>query len=188
MRCFVALVPARSLVDALAGWGDEALGSLEWARPIPRGSLHMTLAFLGEIEADAAGRAGEVVRAIEARQVDVRLEAEVVGVPARRPRVLAFAGRGGEVEGLQDAVAGALADAGVHEPERRPFWPHVSVARVRRSSLGGGDVSTAIAALPSLGGEALQPGPAERLVLYRSHLGAGRARYEALAELALPGG
>ena len=55
-------------------------------------------------------------------------------------------------------------------------------------SLGGGDVRTAIAALPSLGGEALQPGPAERLVLYRSHLGAGRARYEALAELALPGG
>lgn len=187
MRCFVALVPSRSLVDALAGWGDEVLGLREWAQPIPRESLHVTLAFLGELGGEAAGRAGEVIRGVEAQRVALRLDPRVAGVPSRRPRVLAFAESAGEVRSLKDEVAGALAGAGVYEPESRRFWSHLSVARVRRGSLGDREVRSAIAALPPLSGEALRGCPAERLVLYRSHLGAERARYEPLAELALPG-
>ena len=55
-------------------------------------------------------------------------------MPPRRPRLFALdlADEGGRAAALQAAVAGALERAGVYEPERRPFWPHVTLARVKR--------------------------------------------------------
>ena len=32
---------------------------------------------------------------------------------------------------MRDGIASALAGAGLHEPEERPFWPHVTLARAR---------------------------------------------------------
>jgi len=188
LRCFVALVPAEALVESVSGWGEAALASLESVRPIEAGSLHVTLAFLGELDEERAGVAGGIVAGVEPRTVRMRLESGAVGVPRRRPRVLALNEVGGEVGSLQAEVSEALVAAGVHEPEGRPFWPHLSFARAKRGALDGKRGRAAIEALPPLPEEALQPRAATRLVLYRSELGPERATYTALAEAALPGG
>jgi 2'-5' RNA ligase len=69
----------------------------------------------------------------------------------------------------------ALAGAVGFEPERRALRPHVTVARARRG--------------PSPRAAGLDPPPPalsfepEALVLYRSHTGAGGARYEPLVRV-----
>ncbi len=186
MRCFVALVPSPAQADRIAAWGAEALGPLPWARPLPPESLHVTLAFLGELDPAVAGRAGEIVAALAPRPVELRLGPELVGVPRRRPRVLALAAAGERIAGLHRQLTDTLAAAGSFAPERRPLWPHLSVARVKRGALDGSRGRAAIAALPALAGVAAAAHPAARLVLYRSELGPRQATYTALAEVRLP--
>jgi 2'-5' RNA ligase len=73
---------------------------------------------------------------------------------------------------LQADVSAALQELGAYEPEKRPFLPHVTVARVRRGRRVRPQRLPAPAPLPFTA-----PG----LVLYRSHPGPGGARYEPLA-------
>ncbi len=40
------------------------------------------------------------------------------------------------MKGLEDKLGRTLACEGLYRPEKRPFWPHVTVARVRNE--GGG--------------------------------------------------
>ena len=78
---------------------------------------------------------------------------------------------------LQAAVAGALERERVFEPERRPFWPHVTLARAKRSE---GGVAPLAGATPPPGG--IEPG---ELTLYRSTLRPQGALYEPLGRTAL---
>ncbi len=170
------------------GWDERALTPLGRAvRPLSADSLHLTLAFLGELERDEAERAGELVRAAEPRPVPMRLEPRCTGVPSRRPRVLAFADVDGAAAELQAEIAAALVEEGLSRRESKPFWPHLSVARVRRGELGGRSGRDAIAALPPLPAKATKSSRAARLVLLRSRLGRGPAVYEPLATVDLAG-
>jgi 2'-5' RNA ligase len=82
----------------------------------------------------------------------------------------------GELGRVQADLSAALAAAGLFEPESRPFLPHVTVARVR----SGARVRARELEAPSCG-----EFDAESLTLYRSHLGRGPARYEALQRIEL---
>lgn len=186
MRCFVALAPSRPLAERIAAWSEETLAPLSWARPLPAGSLHVTLAFLGELDADGAGRAAEIVAAVTPRPVELRLDPELVAVPRRRPRVLALTATGERITDVHVAVSAPLVAAGLLPPPSRSLWPHLSVARARRGALDGRRGRAALAALPRLTGSAAEPEPAARLVLYRSELGAAGATYAALAQIELP--
>jgi 2'-5' RNA ligase len=84
-------------------------------------------------------------------------------------------------------VGGRLAAARLYEAEKRPFWPHVTVARVRAEGRG----SRRPQALERPPKE-LPPGLSEafhgvRLTLYRSELQPLGARYVPLAQVELPG-
>jgi 2'-5' RNA ligase len=68
----------------------------------------------------------------------------------------------------------------VYEPERRPFWPHVTLARVRGAGRGGGPRVEPIALAPP---EATFD--ARQVTLYRSHLSPRGARYEPLERVEL---
>jgi 2'-5' RNA ligase len=101
----------------------------------------------------------------------------VLGVPRRRPRLFAvdLADPGGRAGAINAAVSEALSEGGFYEPERRRFWPHITVARVGRAERRAAPITV--------------PAPpdeftAREVVLYRSHLGRGPARYEALARFA----
>ena len=121
------------MVAALDRWAAEAAG--EGLRRVPAASLHVTLAFLGErpdAEADALGAA---VAGAASPVGGLRVGAPA-WLPPRRPGVLAvdLVDGDGACARLQAAVATALADLGAFRPERRPFRPHVTVARVRRGA------------------------------------------------------
>ena len=67
---------------------------------------------------------------------------------------------------------------GFHRPEKRPFWPHVTLARVKR-----GERARPLEAAPPP-----EPLVAREVTLYRSLLSPRGARYEALARAELGSG
>ena len=174
MRLFLALDLPESARDAIAGWRDRSLASRDELRLVPVAGLHVTLVFLGWTDPerlaaiwDAASRA-----LAEGQAPPVLAPGGLVPVPRRRPRLVALdlSDEGGRAAALQRAVADSLAAAELHEPDRRPFWPHVTLARLRKGARWR----------PLEGGPDLAPFDAAAVTLYRSHLSPSGARYEAL--------
>jgi RNA 2',3'-cyclic 3'-phosphodiesterase len=178
-RLFAALDLPAPVRDALGAFG-RAVAEDDFAlRAVRDDALHVTLAFLGHRPLDDIAPASEAVRSAgaDAASLDLAL-GEPLWLAPRRPHVLTVevVDRTGALLALQERVVEALVDAVNYEPERRRFRPHVTVARVRhgvRPRRGG---------LPDAP-EASFPG--EAVTLYRSYLGGGPARYEAVERVAL---
>lgn len=171
IRLFCGLQLPDATVEPLVRWQREQLRGI---RVVPPENLHVTLCFLGsrpegdvplvarELAAAAAGSGPVRLRALRYRETGsvAMIVCEDVG-------------------GVGTALAGELASrlerAGVYRPERRPWLPHVTVARFLER--------------PRL---ALQP-PAlgeigvVRAALYSSSLRPGGALYHALETVALGG-
>jgi 2'-5' RNA ligase len=182
-RLFVALDLPPGVRDEIVAWQHEALRDPA-LRPVRPESLHMTLVFLGYHPEKEIDRIAEAALGVDAAAPIVRLEPEPVGVPrGKRPRLFAIdAPSKGAVE-LQGQVEGRLVEAGLHKPEERPFWPHLTVARVkpeRRGSRKPALVEVPPAPLPEH--TFLRPTALVRLVLFRSHLRPQGAEYVPLAE------
>jgi RNA 2',3'-cyclic 3'-phosphodiesterase len=179
-RLFLALEPAEADRASLAAWREALVAGREDLRPVAAHALHVTLVFLGwQLEADveaiwsAAAGAAAPLRAARLTPGEVR------PIPPRRPRLFALdlGDEAGRTTELQAALSDALEAAGLYRPERRPFWPHITLARVRRGARA----------------EPLEPrGPppepfgAATLTLYRSTLRPQGAIYDPLARLELP--
>jgi len=185
VRAFIAMAPPPATVDAITEWQREALREYPELRAIAAEALHLTLVFLGECDRDRVATARRALARATAAPtpVPVRLEAPI-GLPGRRPRVVAFAAASPAAVGLHGRLRAEL-DAGDPEAaDPRPFRPHLSVARVRGDPRGG-RVREAVAGLPPLAG----PGhtfDAVRVALYRSQLRSQGARYSVLADVDLP--
>ena len=174
-RLFAALDLPDDVVDALAELAAAA--ARDGLRTVRRESLHVTLAFLGHRPEEEIEDVAAAVMACAAPVPGLRL-GEPDWLPPRRPRVLAVDLEDGEgaCARVQSSIGEALAALGVYTPERRPFRPHVTVARVRKGARVALD-------LP-------EPPPtlrfaARALTLYRSRLGRSGARYEPLARAEL---
>jgi 2'-5' RNA ligase len=176
-RLFVALELPAEVVEGLSSWSWAAFGDLAEVRLVRPESLHVTLVFLGY----------HPEREIE-RIADVSLEAEVgafelrprgvLPVPRSRPRLFALdlEDRGDEVVRWQQALSDRLEAARFYEPEKRPFWPHVTLARVKRGAKVGRDRE-----LPDLPSALMRSFTTSRVTLYRSTLRPSGAVYEPLA-------
>lgn len=134
-RLFVALEPCDEDRAALAAWRDRLIAGREDLRPSAAATLHLTLAFLGRRpEAEIPAIARSALDAVATLPPAVLRPGDVVPVPRRgAPRLFALdlddeEGRGAAI---QAAAGGALAGAGFWEPERRAWWPHLTLARVR---------------------------------------------------------
>jgi 2'-5' RNA ligase len=181
VRAFVALEPPADVRAVVAEWA-AGIAAERPLRPVRAGSLHLTLAFLGWLEPDEVERARRVVAALPAAPVGFRIEAEPAAIPPRRPRLVAFDVAGAAIGDLQARVAAELVEAGVYEPERRPFRAHLTVARLRKGADGG----AAFAELPTLPAAATRQSGFVRVALYRSELRSQGARYSNLADVELP--
>lgn len=184
-RLFVALGLPASVRKGIVAWGRGALADPA-LRPVAPESLHVTLTFLGWLPEKEVPRLGGIVE--ESRGPAPRLElGDPVPRPARgSPHLFALpVSSSGAVE-LQAGLARRLVEARLYEPEKRPFWPHVTVARVRRAERGSKRsalVSRPPGALPE---ELLRPFGAVRMTLYRSKLQPQGAQYTPLAQVELP--
>ncbi|QJR13081.1 RNA 2',3'-cyclic phosphodiesterase [Usitatibacter rugosus] len=140
-RHFFALWPDAAAAAALAALARE-LAEQSGGKPVPREKIHLTLAFLGEIDPEAVERARGVAGAIRATAFEVRLDRTGSFRGAR----VGWAGCESPAPGLIDLAAQlgqALKDAGF-VLEERPFAPHVTLARRIRSAVA----RTPIAPIP----------------------------------------
>ena len=186
-RLFVALDLPDELREGLAAWGREALVDPA-LRPVAPESLHVTLAFLGQRPEEEIEEIAAVVRKAPVRRPWVELLDPEQRPPRGRARLyalpVAVSRHGGAAGGRCNRV---LAAGGFYEPEKRPFWPHVTVARVRpegRGSRRPAVVSDPPGKLPESLSEARI---CRRMTLYRSELQPTGARYVPLAQVQLPG-
>ena len=185
-RLFVALdLPAR-VRDEIAVWGDRELTDPALRR-VPQEALHITLAFLGWRWERDIPRAAEIVHAVKAGPPTMRFEPEPVGVPPKRKdlRLFALEAPSEEVDALQAVLEERLVDARLFEPEKRPFWSHVTVARVRKEK-GDRRHHRAVRTPPGpLPGDLCEPFGGVRVTLYRSVLRPAGAEYTPLAQVEL---
>lgn len=175
-RLFVALELPEAVRGALAGWAGRELAGRAELRVLDATSLHVTLCFLGERPLAEAAAIGQAAAAC-ARPLEPLEVGGAAWLPPRRPRVLAvdLSDGGGSLTSLQADVASAMGRVAAYVPERRPFRPHVTVARVRGSAVRPWDL-----AAPDI-----EPFDAPSLALLRSHTGPAGARYEVLTRARL---
>jgi 2'-5' RNA ligase len=184
-RLFIALeLPAR-VRAGVAEWGREALADPA-LRPVKAESLHITLVFLGYRSEKEIPRLAEIVEASRTSAPTVELGDPAPRPERGRPRLFALPAESPGTVALQGALEEKLVTARLFEPEKRSFWPHVTVARVRREERGSkrpGLVERPPGALPK---GLLRPFDAVRIVLYLSQIQPQGAHYTPLAQVELP--
>ncbi len=175
MRCFVAAFVAADSARALHELARELLGPLlaeGVLRLLPMENLHVTLRFLGEVDAGAVAGLEAAVAALEG--APSRASVTSIGgfpEPACARLVAAELAPQAQLAAWARALGAAPGAGGCVE---RGFRPHVTLARSRRS------LTLAPLAMPAPLWLALQP-PA----LYRSDPSrTGMVRYRKVAEAA----
>jgi 2'-5' RNA ligase len=186
-RLFVALDLPETLREGIVRWGKEALADPA-LRPVPVESLHVTLAFLGYRPEKEIEQIAEVVRESVGPAPWVELRDPAQRPPRGRARLYALPVVSPGTEALQAGVEQGLLAQGFYEPEKRPFWPHVTVARVRPEARGSRRPAVVSEVPGPIPPELIEPRVAIRMALYRSDLQPSGARYVPLAQIELPGG
>ena len=133
MRLFFALWPDEPAAQKLAALGAE-LAVLAGGKPVPRQKIHLTLAFLGDVEQSALATAMQAADAFGAAPFGVALDQ----VGSFRGARVAWAGCGEPspgLVGLQTGLAHRLHALGFALDER-PYTAHVTLARKVRIAVG----------------------------------------------------
>jgi 2'-5' RNA ligase len=180
-RCFVAAPISDSLrselASAVAAWRSrDDLAGMRWSAPE---SWHVTVAFLGSIDAARVAKAREAIAHVSPKHVPMRISTGGLGAfpAARRARVAWYGLDAGDTR-LSDLAADLARALGTETDA--PFRPHLTVARARsvpvdlRAWLADGASSAPSAVLEI-----------DRVELLRSHLGGGPSRYERLMDMKL---
>ncbi|MHB8892493.1 MAG: RNA 2',3'-cyclic phosphodiesterase [Candidatus Limnocylindrales bacterium] len=189
-RLFVGVpVPAGALADCAALLDQVRAGhggrGIRW---VSTENLHLTLRFLGLLP---PSRIEAMAGAVDAAAVGrSSFPVELAGAGAfpgsRRPRAIWLGMERGaeELGGILRALDTALVQTGMAADDR-PFLPHLTVARTDAAGTAG---SLAVAAALREAAEGWRTTfTADRVVLYRSHLGGGPPRYEPVHEARLVG-
>ena len=177
-RLFAALEVPVDVRGTLAEFGRAAAREDFALRAVGEATMHLTLAFLGHRALDEVDPAGDAIAGLSAPAPRLEL-GDALWLAPRRPHVLTVAvgDPDGALEALHAAVLAHLTEAlPGWTPEQRPLRPHVTVARVRR---GAQPRTTGLPAAPT------GTWTSGSVVLFRSHLGGGPARHEALARAEL---
>lgn len=187
MRLFIAIDLPDSVRAMLARRMETMRRKLQGpARWVPPGNLHLTLVFLGQVEArfldevkTATGRATAASAAFR-----LRLSAGGAFPAAGRARVL-WAGveAGAELQSLHARLAQELEAFSPNEEASRTFHPHVTLARCR-PPLGRAAADAALGVLRDLSSD---PFDADPVTLYESHTRPDGARHVPLARFPLAG-
>ena len=174
---FLALDLPEEPRDRLADWRDQLLDGRRDLRPVRPEALHVTLVFLGWQDESAAGRIAEAAFEALLEGPTPRLTATGVRpVPPKRARLFALDldDERGRATAVQGAISDALEAGGWYRPEKRPFWPHITLARVKRGE-------RRVAPPPDQPAPPAEAFDAGVVTLYRSTLRPQGALYEPLA-------
>jgi 2'-5' RNA ligase len=186
-RLFVALDLPEAVRDEIAAWGKGELDDPA-LRPVPRDSLHITLAFLGYAPEREIECLGKIVEGFETPAPLVRLGDPVAKPSPKRPRLFALPADSPGTVALQRGLEQRVVAERLYKPEKRPFWPHVTVARVKSEGRGSKQPRPVGRQPGKLPPELLSPTRGVRMTLYRSELQPRGAHYTPLAQVELSEG
>lgn len=187
-RVFIALDLSEAAREALRREERRLARALPDVRFAAPEDLHLTLAFLGEVDDAALAQVIALCGEVASHAAPFELALAGLGVfgPPHAPRVI-WAGVGGETPrllALQRRLADALEALGFPR-EQRPFSPHLTLARLKRplDDTAAQRLRTLLAGPP--------PAPTrwrmDDLRVMRSDLAASGARYTALSVASLAG-
>lgn len=127
MRLFIAIELPDGFKKALGRLRADVPG----ARWVPSEQLHLTLAFLGEVEERTAGELSERLALIQVPPFQLRFSEPGCFPNRHRPRVL-WAGLepNPRLTHLAGRVHEAVLACGIPQ-EERPFSPHITLARLK---------------------------------------------------------
>lgn len=186
-RLFVALDLPAQVRAGIVAWGREALSDPALRRLAPE-SLHITLAFLGYLPEREIPRLAEIVEASGGPAARIELRDPVARPAGSRPRLFALPADSPGAVSLQAELQERLVAVHLYKPEKRPFWPHVTVARVRPEGRGSKRAARVAKPPRPLPRALLLPFDGVRLTLYRSKIQPQGARYAPLAQVELSEG
>jgi len=187
LRLFVAVDPEPRARRRLAKMQESlkgAVGRARWKARFPKpANLHLTLKFLGSVEAH---RVEEIGRALDPIGETDRFEIAFEGLgafPSRsRPRIL-WVGvtRGADpLKSLAEQVDRYCSQCGF-EPEAREFSPHLTLARLKFARGSAAPVLENVS--PREAGSSV----VTEVTLYRSDLGSAGPTYTPLVRIPLGG-
>lgn len=184
IRSFVAAPLPAVLTRRLAAGAERARAGLAAGRWAPADRFHLTLRFLGDLEPATASRVGQRLEELASHAPVAVRPAGSGGFPAPSAATILWAGLAGEgLAQLAAACAGLAAACGAPGPDRRPFVPHITIARFRRPCDiraldlwgGSGDTDEGVCLI-------------SRVVLLESRLSPAGPSYTALTDVRLAGG
>jgi 2'-5' RNA ligase len=167
MRLFLAIELSKDVLTAAGAATDRLKKDIARAAPratlrwIPAENLHITLWFFGEVRDPDLDSLQASISGIGVPPFELRIAGAGAFPPSGDPRVIWFglpAGRDGLLA-VYDRLRERLTPLGF-EPEKRPYSPHLTVARVK-------DVRR-------------QDSVSIRSILARSHVAAGSCRVDAI--------
>jgi RNA 2',3'-cyclic 3'-phosphodiesterase len=166
VRLFFALWPPPDTAAVLAGWARD-LHEHTGGRVTAEDTIHLTLAFLGDVD---AGKAAASARRVRAAPFHLNVE---VGRYWRHNKIVWVGPRGlpAALDQLVRQLHGALKEDGF-ALEERPFAAHITL--IRKACAPG-----VLAGLP------VADWPADEFVLMRSVPGGSGSRYEAVERFPL---
>ncbi|MBE0429608.1 MAG: RNA 2',3'-cyclic phosphodiesterase [Thermoleophilia bacterium] len=133
-RLFMAVDMPPAATAELVRWQQEYLSGDRVLRLLPEAQLHITLVFLGNmVKRELELAAAELKRLDGISPFEVTITG-IVGLPKnRRPRVIAAAVEepSGRLAGVHDRLAGGLVEKKLYQREKRPYFPHITIARAR---------------------------------------------------------
>lgn len=181
-RCFVAVPIGPDLREAVAACSTalQARAPAHDWRWTDAAAWHVTLAFMGGTDPAAIpGISGRLARLGE-DEAPFTLAAGGLGAFSSRSRARVLWFGIADPDGRLRRLARDVQRAAGMEPESR-FRGHLTLARLRNGHETDASDLLGDAPAPTL------PFEVDRVVLYRSHLGGGPARYEELAVAPLTG-
>jgi 2'-5' RNA ligase len=177
-RLFIAVEVPAEAVEKLIFWQNEYLASDPVLRMTPAGQLHITLTFIGPVGDRERELAFTQLDQLSRRDSFEAVLPSLVGLPkGRHPRVVAAKVEepGGTLDAIHDELAAGLMEKGIYKRKKRPYLPHITIARARGRT--GIDLA------------AINPEPiqftAVRVTLYNSVLKASGALHRALKSVQL---
>ncbi len=133
-RTFIAIEIDKKIREALRQIQEKLKTSrtkVKWSDP---NNTHLTLKFLGEIEADLIERIGKVLPEIVREFKPFKIELDTIGgfPNLDRPRVIWLGIKEGKenLAKLNEQIEGKLIKLGI-PGEKRKYHPHITVGRVR---------------------------------------------------------
>jgi RNA 2',3'-cyclic 3'-phosphodiesterase len=181
LRVFLAAELPSDLCQKMAELQRQLRSNLpevNWVRPE---SIHLTLKFLGYVDAAMAEQLLPAMEPVGRSQAPLTLEIQGLGVfpHIRRPRIL-WIGCAGDIPSLLKLVSrieGALEPLGF-PLEEKPYHPHLTLARIKHGNSKVGSVLTHSGLLEQP--QTLGALRIERITLFRSDVSSFGAEYTSL--------